>query len=187
MKITAILSALAAASLVSAGKFHSTKPGKANVVPGAYIIEYKDGISRSNAHDNLKKHAIDYKVRNEYDVFNGAAITVKSQHDGEALAAVPGVKNVWQVEIFSLPKNEKPAKNGSDVEAQSLHHMTGVDVLHKKYKLTGKGVKVGIIDTGIDYKHPAFAAPGATEGCFARYGKNCRVKYGWDFVGDDYN
>ncbi|KAF9095615.1 hypothetical protein BGX29_008952 [Mortierella sp. GBA35] len=64
--------------------------------------------------------------------------------------------------------------------------MTGVDVLHKKYKLTGKGVKVGIIDTGIDYKHPAFAAPGATEGCFARYGKNCRVRYGWDFVGDNY-
>ncbi|KAF9123343.1 hypothetical protein BGX30_001511, partial [Mortierella sp. GBA39] len=149
MKITAILSALAAATLVSAGKFHTTQPGKANVVPGAYIIEYKDGVSRSNAHDNLKKHAVDYKVRNEYDVFNGAAITVKSEHDGKALAAVPGVKN--------------------------------------KYKLTGKGVKVGIIDTGIDYKHPAFAAPGATEGCFARYGKNCRVKYGWDFVGDDYD
>ncbi|KAG9060952.1 hypothetical protein KI688_007779 [Linnemannia hyalina] len=190
MKITAILSALAAATLVSAGKFHTTQPGKANVVPGAYIIEYKDGISHSNAHDNLKKHAVDYKVRNEYDVFNGAAITVKSDHDGKALAAVPGVKNVWQVEIFSLPKNEKPTKNksnGGDIEAQSLHHMTGVDVLHKKYKLTGKGVKVGIIDTGIDYKHPAFAASGATEGCFARYGKNCRIKYGWDFVGDDYD
>ncbi|KAG0289476.1 hypothetical protein BGZ97_006458, partial [Linnemannia gamsii] len=124
MKITAILSALAAATLVSAGKFHTTQPGKGNFVPGAYIIEYKEGISRSNAHDNLKKHAIDYKVRNEYDVFNGAAIT---------------------------------------------------------------GVKVGIIDTGVDYKHPAFAAPGATEGCFARFGKNCRVKYGWDFVGDAYD
>jgi subtilisin family serine protease len=189
MKITAILSALAAVTLVSAGKFHVTQPGKANVVPGAYIIEYKDGVSRSNAHDNLKKHAIDYKVRNEYDVFNGAAITVKSEHGGEAIAAVPGVKNVWQVELFSLPKNEKPTKDkkGGDLEAKSLHHMTGVDVLHKKYNLTGKGVKVGIIDTGIDYKHPAFAAPGATEGCFARYGKNCRIKYGWDFVGDAYN
>ncbi|KAG0351065.1 hypothetical protein BGZ54_003432, partial [Gamsiella multidivaricata] len=55
-----------------------------------------------------------------------------------------------------------------------------------KYNLTGKGVKIGVIDTGIDYKHPAFAAAGADAGCFALNGKNCRVRYGWDFVGDDY-
>ncbi|KAF9910498.1 hypothetical protein EC991_006315 [Linnemannia zychae] len=187
MKITAILSALAAASLVSAGKFHSTQPGKNNIVADSYIIQYQDGITARNAHDNLRKHAIDYKVRGEYDLFNGASIRVKSQHDGEALAAIPGIKHVWHVETFSLPKGETPKKaNKTDIESNSLHHMTGVDVLHKKYKLTGKGVKVGIIDTGIDYKHPAFAAPGADEGCFARYGKNCRVKYGWDFVGDAY-
>jgi subtilisin family serine protease len=71
-------------------------------------------------------------------------------------------------------------------EKNSVHQMTGVDEVHKRLKLTGKNVKVGIIDSGIDYKHPAFAASGATEGCFARYGKNCRVKYGWDFVGDAY-
>jgi subtilisin family serine protease len=41
--------------------------------------------------------------------------------------------------------------------------------------LTGKGIKVGIIDSGIDYRHPALG------GCF---GKNCRVAYGTDFVGD---
>ncbi|KAG0276751.1 hypothetical protein BGZ95_007097 [Linnemannia exigua] len=189
MKITAIISALAAATLVSAGKFHSTLPGKSNIVADSYIIQYQDGVSRSNAHENLRKHAVDYKIRNEYDLFNGAAIKVKSEHDGEALAAIPGVKHVWHVESFSLPKGEKPKKASkpSDIESSSLHHMTGVDVLHKKYKLTGKGVKVGIIDTGVDYKHPAFAAPGAAEGCFARYGKNCRVKYGWDFVGDAYD
>ncbi|ORZ28730.1 peptidase S8/S53 domain-containing protein, partial [Lobosporangium transversale] len=71
-------------------------------------------------------------------------------------------------------------------EVTSPHSMTGVDIVHKKYKLTGRGIKIGIIDTGIDYKHPSFAAPGAKEGCFARYGKDCRIKYGWDFVGDDY-
>jgi subtilisin family serine protease len=37
---------------------------------------------------------------------------------------------------------------------------------------------VGIIDTGVDYMHPALG------GCF---GENCRVAYGYDFVGDDYN
>jgi len=159
------------------------------LLPRGYILEYHDNVSRANAHNNLKKHAIDYKIRNEYDVFNGAAITVKSDHDGEALAAVPGVKNVWRIQLYSIPKieskgSQKPSRE--EIEKNSVHHMTGVDAAHKKLKLTGKGVKVGIIDTGIDYKHPAFATSGATEGCFARFGKKCRVAHGWDFVGDAY-
>ncbi|KAF9546840.1 hypothetical protein EC957_009291 [Mortierella hygrophila] len=185
MKIFAIISALAAATLVSAGKFHIPKGAKYDLQPNGYIIQYQDNVSRSNAHSNLKKHAINYKVRNEYDVFNGAAITVTSDHDGDALAAVPGVKHVWRIQRYSVPKTT--SNSGKVDEANSVHHMTGVDAAHKKLKLTGKGVKVGIIDTGIDYKHPAFAAAGATEGCFARYGKSCRIKHGWDFVGDAYD
>lgn len=186
MKIFTILSALAAATLVSAGKFHIPKDAKYDFQPNGYIIQYQDNISRANAHNNLKKHAIDYKVRNEYDVFNGAAIIVKSDHDGDALAAVPGVKHVWRIQRYSVPKTNANGDGKVD-EENSVHHMTGVDAVHKKLKLTGKGVKVGIIDTGIDYKHPAFAAKGAAEGCFARYGKSCRVKHGWDFVGDAYD
>ncbi|KAI9234809.1 MAG: peptidase S8/S53 domain-containing protein, partial [Podila humilis] len=153
----------------------------------AYIIEYSDGVRRNAAHNSLKANKVDYKVRNEYNIFNGAALTVKSGHEGDALAKIPGIKNVWRVTLHKIPKVNKSTKKPTDPEVVSFHHMTGVDVLHKKHKLTGKGIKIGIIDTGVDYKHPAFAVPGANEGCFARNGKNCRVKYGWDFVGDDYN
>ncbi|KAG0256589.1 hypothetical protein BGZ95_005458 [Linnemannia exigua] len=189
MKIIAILSVLAAATLVSAGKYHFTQPDHPDILPNAYIIEYYDGVTRANAHANLKKHAIDFKIRNEYGIFNGAAITVKSSHSGSALAGVPGIKNVWPVQLFSPPPVQSAKSNGNSTHSANMnvHHMTGVDAVHKKLKLTGKGVKVGVIDSGIDYKHPAFAAPGATEGCFARYGKNCRVKHGWDFVGDNYH
>lgn len=45
------------------------------------------------------------------------------------------------------------------------------------YSITGQGIKVGIIDTGVDYMHPGLG------GCF---GPNCRVAYGYDFVGDGY-
>ncbi|KAG0327865.1 hypothetical protein BGZ99_006670, partial [Dissophora globulifera] len=187
MKITAILSALAAATLVSAGKFHDVGSLKdSNILPGGFIIEYQDGIKHSDAHNALNSRKIDYKVRNEYSVFNGAAITVNSKHDGKDIAQLPGVKNVWPITLYSIPKVTKSTKKPTDPEVTSLHHMTGVDVVHKKYKLTGKGVKVGVIDTGIDYKHPAFAAAGADAGCFARYGKSCRIAHGWDFVGDDY-
>ncbi|KAG0373404.1 hypothetical protein BGX24_011750 [Mortierella sp. AD032] len=186
MKLTAIISALAAATLVSAGKFHPVEEGNADFIPNAYIIEYSDGIRRNAAHNSLKANKVDFKVRNEYNIFNGAALTVKSGHEGDALAKIPGIKNVWRVTLHKVPKVNKSTKKPTDPEVVSFHHMTGVDVLHKKHKLTGKGIKIGIIDTGVDYKHPAFAAPGANEGCFARNGKNCRVKYGWDFVGDDY-
>ncbi|KAF9905216.1 hypothetical protein EC991_001919 [Linnemannia zychae] len=184
MKITAILSALAAATLVSAGKYHDLENLGGNVAPGKYIIEYHEGISHNDARNALNARKVDYKLRNQYDVFNGAAITVNSRHDGRALAAIPGVKRVWPITLHSVPEIQKSSVKPTDPEATSLHHMTGVDIVHRKLKLTGKGVKVGVIDTGIDYKHPAFAAPGAAEGCFSRYGKNCRVKYGWDFVGD---
>ncbi|KAF9136692.1 hypothetical protein BG015_003049, partial [Linnemannia schmuckeri] len=138
MKITSILSALAAATVVSAGKFHlsTTGQGQSDILPNAYIIEYHESVSRSNAHANLKKHAIDYKVRNEYGIFNGVAISVKSDHGGAALAAVPGVKNVWPVHLYSHP-TVKPAKlNENSTESMNVHHMTGVDAVHKKLKLT---------------------------------------------------
>ncbi|KAG0052331.1 hypothetical protein BGZ83_002724 [Gryganskiella cystojenkinii] len=188
MKITAIISTLAAATLVSAaGKFHETLPGRDHqIVPNAFIVQYEDGVSHKDVQNAINSRHIDFKIRSEYNVFNGASLTVNSAHTGAALAKVPGVKHVWHVSKHQLPTTTKPTKKATDPEVTSDHHMTGVDIVHKKYKLTGKGVKVGVIDTGIDYNHPAFAAKGQTKGCFARYGKNCRIAHGWDFVGDDY-
>ncbi|KAG0244230.1 hypothetical protein BGX31_009626 [Mortierella sp. GBA43] len=115
---------------------------------------------------------------------NAISLTITSEHDGDSLSKVDGVKNVWPVVIHKLPTTFKSKKKPTDPEVASLHSMTGVDVVQKKYKLTGKGIKVGVIDTGLDYKHPAFAVPGAKEGCF---GKGCRVQYGYDFVGDAFD
>lgn len=42
---------------------------------------------------------------------------------------------------------------------------------------TGTGIRVGIIDTGVDYLHPALG------GCF---GKECLIEYGYDLVGDSW-
>jgi subtilisin family serine protease len=56
--------------------------------------------------------------------------------------------------------------------------MTGADVAQSQLGLTGAGVKVAVMDTGIDYAHPDLG------GCF---GPGCRVAYGTDLVGDAYN
>jgi hypothetical protein len=38
-------------------------------------------------------------------------------------------------------------------DTESTHIMCGVDKLHAE-GLAGAGIKIGIIDTGFDYKHP---------------------------------
>jgi subtilisin family serine protease len=58
----------------------------------------------------------------------------------------------------------------------STHVMTGVDKLHAQGYF-GKGVKIGIIDSGIDYTHPALGG---------KFGPGNKVIGGYDFVGDAY-
>ena len=56
------------------------------------------------------------------------------------------------------------------------HSMTGVDKLHAE-GILGEGITVAIVDTGVDYLHPALG------GCF---GEGCKIAGGIDFVGDDF-
>ena len=65
-----------------------------------------------------------------------------------------------------------------DSEAQfpALKNFTGVRDVQMKLGFRGKGIRVGIIDSGVDYRHPALG------GCL---GKGCLVEFGHDFVGND--
>jgi subtilisin family serine protease len=56
--------------------------------------------------------------------------------------------------------------------------MTGADVAQNELGLTGTGVKVGVIDTGIDWQHPDLGGG---------FGPGFRVATGFDFVGDRYD
>ncbi|CAO3565776.1 unnamed protein product [Mortierella alpina] len=180
MKVTSVLSLIAAATLVSAGTFHPTElRPDVEIVPGAFIIEYNDGVDHTRANNFLNsRKGLDFKVRGQYNQFNGASIQVKSGHTGDDLAKIPGVKRVWPVERYQLPKQNLSKEDPSSPQLTSAHKMTGVDYVQKTFKYTGKGIKVGIIDSGVDYTHPALG------GCF---GKGCRVRYGWDFVGDNFD
>ncbi|KAG0045102.1 hypothetical protein BGZ83_009645, partial [Gryganskiella cystojenkinii] len=155
MKFTAtLLSLVAAATLVSAGQLVPADRANPDIIEGAFIVQYEDGVDHNKANNFLNSRKVQYKVRSQFQTFNGASIQVKSEHTGEDLAKIPGIKRVWPVEIYKLPpqpKNKKELGLPTDPIKQRLtsaHTMTGVDYVQKTFKYTGKGVKVGIIDSG---------------------------------------
>ncbi|KFA47278.1 hypothetical protein S40293_10279 [Stachybotrys chartarum IBT 40293] len=77
--------------------------------------------------------------------------------------------------VKSFLERRQASGNGTSL-ANSPHTMTQVDKLHAQ-GITGEGITIAVIDTGIDYHHPALG------GCF---GEGCLVAYGHDLVGDDY-
>jgi subtilisin family serine protease len=127
-----------------------------------------------------------------YTLFKGTSFKLDdSVDDSTALAYIaelPMVKKMWPV-TWSQTIPVAPDANAASealsapplLRRQSTsgtyppHVMTQVDKLHAK-GITGKGIHVGIVDSGIDYKHPALG------GCF---GPGCVVTTGYDFVDRD--
>ena len=122
----------------------------------------------------------DVQVLKEFDssVFRGAQV-LAGHHDTDQLAALPGVVRVWANSVVKLLKpiekrQDAPKFTIKDADSHKVHWATGVDELHKR-GVYGKGVKVGIVDTGIWYNHEALGKG---------FGQDKKVAGGWDFVGD---
>lgn len=118
--------------------------------------------------------------------YNGMRVQI-ARTKVASLSALPGVVAVHTI---------TPRTLDNTVSVPYL----GVPQVWQSTGYTGRGVKVGIIDTGIDYTHADFGGPGTTA-AFAAASANSdeaadlalfgpsapRVKGGYDFVGDAYN
>ncbi|TPX71855.1 hypothetical protein SpCBS45565_g00948 [Spizellomyces sp. 'palustris'] len=93
------------------------------------------------------------------------------------------VERIWPVKNYARPYPLAPIPpNVSGVYPHLssplmhlTHRMTGVEGVIGQFD--GTGVKVAIVDSGVDYTHPALG------GCF---GEGCRIAYGYDFAGDGF-
>jgi subtilisin family serine protease len=146
-------------------------PPAAAMVAGKTAIDYKATFTRFR-NDlatilNAKrsgKTAIDAEVRREFFiVFNGVAIDAPREV-ADQLRVLPYVKRVV-----------------SDAPMHALAEGANITLINAPKVWTslgsrGAGVTVAIIDTGIDYRHPALGSG---------FGPGFKVKGGWDFVNND--
>ncbi|KHN97107.1 subtilisin-like serine protease PR1C [Metarhizium album ARSEF 1941] len=192
--LSLVLSLVAAAAMVLAADAHSKKVVK-SFVPGAYIFELEEGHDPAAFERSVGKDGTT-RMKLDYELFKGVSVQLhdvdKAHEKAAKLAATPAVKAVYPVQLFNMPKpkvewvaqDNTKAPSGllssradESPDIFSPHVMTQVDKLRAK-GITGKGVKIAVVDTGIDYKHPALG------GCF---GKGCLVAFGTDLVGDAYD
>lgn len=114
-----------------------------------------------------------YTRRYEFEtLWNGISVRV-SPANLSRIARLPQVVNVWPVDTYMLPE---PGTDNS-VNLSTAIVMTGANIVQDA-GITGAGIKIGIIDTGVDYHHPDLGGG---------FGPGFKVAYGWDFVGDDYD
>jgi subtilisin family serine protease len=87
-------------------------------------------------------------------VFHGASIETDSYTEDD-LIQLPEVVRVWtNEEVHLLPTFDEKAVTLADAPNYTTHNATGVSKLHAQ-GIFGKGVKVGVVDTGIWYDHKA--------------------------------
>ncbi|UKZ60963.1 uncharacterized protein TrAtP1_002235 [Trichoderma atroviride] len=178
-----------------------TKESQSFFVPGAYIVEFEDENDENALFGDLHRHGFSATKRLSINstIFKGASFQLDSINldpfsTAARIASVPSVKQAWPVHLLKRPDNATLTAPSSDSshsdevaniirraksanDTYSPHVAVQIDKLHNA-GITGKGIKIGIIDTGVDFNHPALG------GCF---GKGCVVTYGTDLVGDDYD
>ncbi|CRK33114.1 Minor extracellular protease vpr like protein [Verticillium longisporum] len=144
-------------------------------VAKSYIIEYSRSSLRRRQASLESTDDITVVKTFESDIFSGVSVETES-YNLDSLLRLPEVKNVWLNEKVDLPSFEVHQGFSDDAKAieYTPHIATGVDKLHEQ-GILGKGVKIGVVDTGIAYNHNALGKG---------FGSGFKVAGGYDLVGD---
>ena len=145
----------------------------------------------------LKDLSPDIKIIATYKlVLNAIAFTAPTEVASK-IEAIEGVNKLVQNSAFMRPQTvgteKKLAEAIAGLKEKNSVTFIGADKLHKK-GISGQNMRVGIIDTGIDYTHIMLGGPG-TKAAYDSVNPdtatdlfpNAKVVGGADFVGTEYS
>ncbi|QSZ30386.1 hypothetical protein DSL72_004909 [Monilinia vaccinii-corymbosi] len=192
--------ACASAKLLSEETGNSKVPQSGSIIPGAYIVQFAPGHeSDSTFYQNLSLSGVDAVQRHVFpsELFAGTSFKLNSEADVDKILSFDQVLSIAPVRLISLEPTT--GQKGGDAKSRRLqsrsgprisprdinisndsftpHIMTGVDKLHKE-GLDGRGVKIAILDTGIDFTLKPLGGG---------FGPGYKVAFGRDLVGNDFN
>ncbi|KAK6500002.1 hypothetical protein TWF481_010359 [Arthrobotrys musiformis] len=163
-----------------------------NVVPGAYIAEIK-GTTANGFLNKARVSGIKVSHRMTLDqdtsIFNGVSFKLEEDtpENRAKISSWREVVKLFPIQIYNsaAPMTEQVVedvgkiikRSNWPVDSYPPHVQGGVDKVRAE-GLDGQGIKVAIVDTGIDYTHPSLGGG---------FGPGFKVAVGYDFVGDSYN
>lgn len=135
-----------------------------NVVPGAFIVEYEDGVD-IDAELSSVQDVASTRMKLDYKLFKGASIRFHDEDtandQADLLGTKPAVKKMWPVRLYNVPKHTVHWVAGDDAHDEdaaetrqapedtfSPHVMTQVNQLRDQ-GVVGEGIKVAVVDTGV--------------------------------------
>ncbi|KDE02656.1 hypothetical protein MVLG_06814 [Microbotryum lychnidis-dioicae p1A1 Lamole] len=162
-----LASGTSAAAASKSAKFSKaiadTGKGTSRIIPGRYIIAVSGSTGTLSKRDS-QVHVWPVRSISRPKTFSSSGSASTSHPSGTDSSEL-----VRRAPLES--RGDEDFKN----DQFPPHQMTGVDKMHAKGCL-GAGIKIAILDTGIDYKNPILG------GCF---GKGCKVAFGHSFVDDE--
>ncbi|ODA79727.1 hypothetical protein RJ55_05321 [Drechmeria coniospora] len=184
-------------SLAAVASTAQAYSGCADAVPGAYIFEFfKDSHGLDSFYEHVGRVG-SLRMNLTFELFNGASVQIFDKDDPYSIATKmaenPNVQAFYPICRFqsadpkakwtgSNPPRDwenrltKRARANETEDTFSTHIMTQVSMLRAK-GWTGKGIKIAILDTGVDYTHPALGGG---------FGDGYRVSFGYDVIGNAY-
>jgi len=140
----------------------------AKMVDGVRVID-QDQLKQINleqefAIGEMKKLSSDVAVLFRYKMVLNAVSVVAPQSVFEKLAAVGLIASWEKSGTFERPQDMNIDKSikGSLISERNSLKFVGAEKLHQM-GISGQGMKIGIIDTGIDYTHAMFGGVGTVE------------------------